>query len=152
MHRSEYSRISLGIISFTFFFLTSSVWLCAGFLGYLASIPGGPDSIRYRIPSVALALGRPVISWSLSQVLSHHHLIIAYFVVKICFRSIFLWRIGVSALPLKALPGYRRWLAQAPYTPLLGSPLYVPESFLCPRFPYGLPRLGTFPSIFLQNL
>ena len=39
---------------------------------------------------------------------------------QIVGQSICDW-LGVSIAPLEALPGYRRWLVQAPYPPLLGS-------------------------------
>lgn len=111
----EYSRIALGIISF---------WLVVfGFvLGLWAiqlSFAGIPDNIFYGIFSCAIG-----VNGDQSLVGNSHNfqaiISCAYFVVNTGFRSNILWRVVVSALPLKALPGYRRWLVQAPYSPLLG--------------------------------
>lgn len=150
----EYSRISLEIISFTLSFWTSNFWLCSSFLVYLASLPVVPDSIRYRIPSVALILmetSHQLVTLTCSKPSLGHHCIfcshgmfqVKYFVEGWCLT-----------LPLKVFPGYKRWQAQTPYTPLLGVlamvTLICSRKFPLPQISIWPPKDVTFPSICLQ--
>jgi len=83
------------------------------------SFPGIPENVGCGIPSCAICFKG---DQSLVDLSHNFQAVISstYFVVRTGFRSNILWRVGVSPLPLKALPGYRRWLFQAPYCPLLG--------------------------------
>ena len=136
--------------SFHLHFPFGNFWLCSSFLGYLASLPVVPDSVRYRIPSEALALrenSHQLVTLTCSKPSLGHHCIF-------CSQGMFQVKYFVSALPLKALSDYRRWLAQAPYTPLLGVlamvTLICSRKFPLPQISIWPPKDVTFPSICLQ--